>query len=314
VSVARRLACRRCASAVGFLIGLAGLLGQPLCLQAESEVQHAAEPEPGSLEALVAAVPSPASEVSVRKLLERPEIAVGEHALRAAGAFWHAGGPHAAEGLRALVSHAEASVREAALRGLSVLGLRGELGSRGEAAVRRALQDREPLVRRAAYEAVGRIGGPDDVALLVRGLESEEPDVRSHALRALRTLTGERLTTEPVRWVYWWEHSREALEAQAALALGALEAGSDELQAIYAWSIIERRAWLARPLADQTAARWLGAWDPEQRRDGYRLAAVLRYAPLAEDIRRAAPQDATGVAAEACAAAQRALGLVASGS
>jgi hypothetical protein len=279
-------------------------------LGAESEARAAVEP--GSLEALLAAVPSPASKDAVLELLERPELVVGEQALRIAGAFWHAGGPHAADGLRTLAAHAEASVREAALRGLAVLGLRGEPGSRGEAAVRRALQDREPLVRRAAYEAVGRIGGPDDVPLLVQGLASQEPDVRSHALRALRTLTGERLTTEPTRWTYWWEHSREPLEAQVALALGALEAGAEELESTYAWSIVERRAWIARPLAEQTAGRWLGAWDPEQRRDGYRLAALLRYAPLAEEVQSAARQDAAGVAAEACALAQRALGLVAS--
>jgi hypothetical protein len=96
--------------------------------------------------------------------------------------------------------------------------------------------------------------------------------------------------------------------------LGALEAGSDELEATYAWSIIERRAWLARPLAEQTAGRWLGAWDPEQRRDGYRLAAILRYAPLAKEVAAAARQDAEGVGAQARAAAQRALGLVPSGS
>jgi HEAT repeat protein len=264
------------------------------------------------LDALLAGVSAPASAEAVAALLALPEAREAEPALRIVGALWHAGGPHAADALRDLVRHEDAGVREAALRGVAVVGLRGASGSRRESNLRRALTDGDPRVVRAAYEALARVGGPDDVAVLIEGLASPEGNVRSLSLRALRGLTGERLTPDAARWTYWWERSRARLGEQVAAALESLETGADELEAASAWSLLERRAWVALPTCEEAARRWLAAWEPEPRRDGYLLAGVLRLGSLAKAVASAARRDATGPAAEARVGAERALGLVAS--
>lgn len=267
---------------------------------------------PTPLEALLARVVAPAPADVVADLLALPEAGEAEPALRIVGALWHAGGPHAADALRDFVTHEDAQVREAALRGVAVIGLRGTAASRREVHLRRALSDEDPRVQRAAYEALARVGGPDDIALLVEGLGSPKGNVRSLALRALRGLTGERLTPDPTRWAYWWEHSRAKLEEQAVAALASIEAGADELEAASAWSLLERRGWAALAACEDAAKRWLSAWDPEARGNGYRLTAALRLGSLAKTVASAARRDGSGPAAEMRLEAQRALGLVAS--
>jgi HEAT repeat protein len=183
------------------LLACAGLLRPADADIAESVA--AADP----LEALLARVTAPASAEVVSELLASPEAQPAEGALRVVGALWHAGGPHAAEALRDFVRHEAAPVREAALRAIAVIGLRGVVGSKREVALRKALADEDPRVMGAAYEALARVGGPDDVERLIAGLSSPEGNVRSLALRALRGLTGERLararssrSRSPRRW------------------------------------------------------------------------------------------------------------------
>ena len=265
---------------------------------------------PSAFETALTAVVAPPSQASVEALMRLPELEQAPEALRAVGRLWHAGGTYAAEALRVLARHADPGVREGALRGLAVLGLRGEAGSRGERGIRRALTDRDPAVRRAAFEALGRVGVADDVAPLIEGLASPEAEVRSLALRALRTLTGERLTTDPARWAYWWEHARDSLEAQVESALHTLDEQAEELDAAQAWSVLERRAWVAPAAVERRAGVWIAGWDRAQRVQGYRLVVILRSAALAEAVEESARKDATGPAAEACLAAQRALGLL----
>jgi hypothetical protein len=293
--------------ALGALLAL--LPASPGALRADGLVQ--ADPAGDAFDACLAAVVAPAQEQAVRELMKRPELKEAQPALQAVGRLWHGGGPHAALALRTLASHPDLTVKEAALRGIAVIGLRTEAGSRGEREIRRALTHAEKPVRRAAYEAVGATGSGDDVASLVLGLVSEEPDVRSLALRALRTLTGEPLTADATRWAYWWERSRTKLEEQLETALETLgEVEVEELVEAQAWDVVERRAWLLPAQVETLARACLGSMDPTLRLRGYRLAACARMASLAADVLKAERQDARGAADETLQRAKRTLGLL----
>lgn len=324
--VARFPAPGRVAAGLALLLGVS--LGTPDALRAEEGADAKALPAPAedapsvtaapadALEPFLLAVTAPASEEAVRALMKRPELQEAEHALRAVGRLWHGGGPHAAVALRTLAGHADPSVKEAAMRGVYAVGLRGEAGTRGERELRRALTHPEIAVRRAAYEAVGKVGSGDDVASLVLGLVSEEPGVRSLASRALAMLTGERHGADAIRWAFWWERSRNDLEQKLEAALETLGSGAlgsdeqDELVEAQAWDVVERRAWLLPAQVEQLARAWLGSMDPVQRQRGYRLAACVRSAALAKDVLKSERQDARGPVVEVVLNAKRALGLL----
>ena len=335
--VSRFPASGRAAAGLALLLGVS--LGTPGALRAEEGADAKALPAPAeatpeadALEPFLQAVTAPATEEAVRALMKRPELQEAEHALRAVGRLWHGGGPHAAVALRTLAGHADPSVKEAALRGVYAVGLRGEAGTRGERELRRALTHPEIAVRRAAYEAVGKVGSGDDVASLVLGLVSEEPGVRSLASRALALLTGERHGADAIRWAFWWERSRNDLEQKLETALetlgsGALASGThgagtpgsdeidepdelDELVEAQAWDVVERRAWLLPAQVEQLARAWLGSMDAVQRQRGYRLAACVRAAALAKDVLKAERQDARGPVVEVVQSTKRALGLL----
>jgi hypothetical protein len=303
--VIARPALPRTARLAALLLACAGALPA-----AHADISESIVP-PGPLDALLARVTAPASAEVVSELLALPEAQPAEGALRVVGALWHAGGPHAAEALRDFVRHEAAPVREAALRAIAVIGLRGVVGSKREVALRKALTDEDPRVMGAAYEALARVGGPDDVERLIAGLSSPEGNVRSLALRALRGLTGERLTPDAARWAYWWERSRTKLEEQVAESLATLESAPDPFAAAAAWSTLERRGWAALETCEETASRWLAAWEPGTRRDGYRLVAALRLGSLTKAVASAARRDGSGPASDERLAAEKALGLVA---
>jgi HEAT repeat protein len=295
---------------IALLLGLGLGLPGALCAD-EPEAAEEGAPAADALTPFFEAVKAPATDEAVRALMKRPELQEAEHALRAVGRLWHGGGPHAAVALRTLAGHADPAVKEAALRGVYAVGLRGEAGTRGERELRRSLTHPEIAVRRAAYEAVGQVGSGDDVASLVLGLVSEEPGVRSLASRALAMLTGERHGADAIRWAFWWERSRNDLEMKLEEALETLDSGElDELVEAQAWNIVERRAWLLPAQVEQKARAWLGSMDEAQRLRGYRLVPCVRAASLADDVLKASRQDVRGPVLEQVTLAKRSLGLL----
>jgi hypothetical protein len=75
-----------------------------------------------------------------------------------------------------------------------------------------ALEAPQPEVRRAAFDALVGARGTRALTAIERGLDDDDPAVRSAALRALRAIA----SAEPARWLHATAHARPELRAAAA--------------------------------------------------------------------------------------------------
>ena len=59
-----------------------------------------------------------------------------------------------------------------------------------------------------AQKALGRIGKPA-IEPLIKALEDSEPDIRTRAANALKTITENDMGTDHVLWQTWWDENKE---------------------------------------------------------------------------------------------------------
>ncbi len=291
-----------------------GLMACALAVPAGAEEAEAEAPPWGAaFQQRLDAVTSPAREEDVQGLLEAPEARHPEGGRAAAGALWHASGYAAAEGLTALLTHADAAVRQAALRGLLALDLRVARLD----AVRACLKDRDADVRQAAFDALARLGDGTDVEAMLDLLDTGTPTQRSQAHRVLVGLTRNPQPPQAGRWSAWWEREVPRLRTRLNEALALLDAeveGADEAptpeQVEAAWVAVERHGWLEAAALEARARAWLGHGMPEVRRQGHRVVLLRRLGHLHEEVRRALRKDQRSPAAEDARRAAEVLGVV----
>lgn len=263
------------------------------------EEQAPPDPLAAELAPLLEAVQEKAREADVRALMRHPALRETRLALAAALRLAHAGGPYAARALRTLAATEDRSVKLAALGGIGKAGLRMRGTESDDRELGRALRSEDLDLRRAAVQALGRMGLPDDVEALVAALASEDGPLRLAAEQSLALLTGTNQGRSPGRWSSWWQRNREPMARAVELALDLLEEGAEVVseggegaqalgaQEEQAWSLVERDAWLLLPGASGRAREWMTHAEAQMRARGYRLAAALRSLDLVDDLRRA---------------------------
>lgn len=92
------------------------------------------------------------------------------------------------------------------LREISAAGLKASgMGDAFLGKVRGLLGHRDPPVRRAAVQALGRIADRGAAAGLILALEDEDPAVKQGAHEALVAISGMNYPPSPDRWKAWLE-------------------------------------------------------------------------------------------------------------
>jgi hypothetical protein len=246
-------------------------------------VVGAVEPAPAldAIDAWAASLGTPASARSLERLPALPRSLCSADAARAVAALGNAGGFEAADALRPFLEHRSASVRIAAARAVGAIGIRVRATV---AELRDLATAREPEVRLAAYDALGRVGDARDVPGLLARLGAEETEVRAPALRSLRSITGVRLVGSVPRWERWWRLSSDALPRRLYEAIAAVTLGASEDVAA-ARATVVRYAWADMDAVEDATRGWLQSSDVRLRAEGARVTTALRLGGLADDVR-----------------------------
>lgn len=92
------------------------------------------------------------------------------------------------KGLCALLGSDKEHLREMGARGLGCIGDEESLGF-----LIKAASDQSPSVRKAAYRSMARLGIPNAVDQIVKGLEDPDDDVKLSVMKGLGGWTGERI-------------------------------------------------------------------------------------------------------------------------
>lgn len=116
----------------------------------------------------------------------------------------HTGQPRVWTTLVRYLDHDEADVRAAAVAALGALGGRDS----GPALAARLPVEQDPAVRVALAQAVQKLVLRDAAETLISWLDDPEIEIRASALRALQTITGQNLGSDPSRWRAWWEEHK----------------------------------------------------------------------------------------------------------
>ena len=215
------------------------------------------------------------------------------------------GGHEASERLAELIRDGSEETRIAALRAVAAVGVR----SRGLVRVVREVVDRRSpaALRSAVLEALGRIGGAEDVTPLIETLRGPDEALRGAAHRALQALTGRTTALDYGRWHRWWQVDDHKLVAGVRRALRLLpDARGREIERLRA--VLARDGWTDLVYTTDAARDWLRARDRTLRTHGFYLAGVLRLGDAASDVGSALPY-LTEVDGEDALLAARALGL-----
>lgn len=114
---------------------------------------------------------------------------------------------------------------------------------------RAAVDHRSPAVRAACLSALNGARGRRALAAIERGLDDEDAEVRTMAVRALRTVA----SAEPARWIHAVAHRRAAVRALAA-AVGAPSGAM-----LYSLPLLAEES--LRPHARSQVERWLSETD-----------------------------------------------------
>lgn len=240
----------------------------------------------GAGSGLTSAIGDPPRLELVSVLVRDPRLADPATARAVAEGLASRGGYAVAQGLLVLVRHRDAAVRMAALRGIAEVGLRR---ADGLIWVRKALRDTEPLVRSAAFEAIGAVGDASDVPVLLEALASEDERTRLAGGRAITKLTGMNFATEEVaRWNDWWKTAKGWIPVQLDRALAKLEMGGDKSDLRDARVVLAQYVWFDVEKVQGIVAGWLRTMDARHRIEGYRALHACRLGDLADNLRRAA--------------------------
>lgn len=262
-------------------VALAGIVSIGL-LAAQPPVDQRGKEE-AEFQALVGRLTPPLQPQLVGQAVRHPRTADGEAARRLVLHLQVHGGSAAVHGLLALATHSDPEVRLAVLRGVKTLGMRA---ASVVEVVRAAMDDLEPAVRRAAIEALGRVGEADDVAVLIQLLSNEE-GVQAVAFRALRALTGARIGKDARSWTYWWSLAEKDLGKRVDAAIHQLGAGGTKAQVADARGLLVGAVWFARGKLEGVAREWLGSDDARLRGEALRLITGTRLADLSGDVDQA---------------------------
>jgi hypothetical protein len=215
------------------------------------------------------------------------------------------GGHEASERLGALIRDGSEEVRVTALKAVAAVGVRSR---KTTGAAREALHGQASLAQwTAALEALGRVGGGQDVPVLLDGLKAADEQERRAALRALQALSGRKTPQDYRRWYQWWsKHGRWTRAAVQRAIRDLPDAEGKERMRLR--TLLARDGWTETDFVEDAASEWLRAGDRTLRTHGFYLAAVLRLADLVPDVESALPH-LTTVDGEDGLLAVRALGL-----
>ena len=215
------------------------------------------------------------------------------------------GGHAATSRLCELIRSRSEEVRVAALQAVASVGVRSD---RTCEAVRRALdEESSPEQQEAALQALGRIGGAADVAVLIETLRGRDEVLRGVAHGALRTLTGRTTPQDYRQWYQWWRREGKTFQSVVRRALAQLpDAEGQERERLR--GLLARDGWAEIALVEDAAREWLRAGDRTLRTHAFYLAAALRLGEVVSEIESALPHLST-VEGEDGLRAVRALGL-----
>lgn len=243
---------------------------------------------------------------------QKPEQDTAAMRVQKAQVLGATGGEATLTPLRRLLRDREESVRTAALRAIARVALRSErlagmaynIAASGEGAGEERL---------AAITAVGCLGDGDDMPLLLQlaSRDTDSPEVRSAAFRAMGAITGGRLPFVHARWAYWWRKESKRKRALLEKALLALdEEPESETAGIYA-AAVESMAWFDLPYATDFIKSWLAGADPALRMLACKLAGSLRLADLVGELAPIAKRRGETALGVAALEALRTLGYIA---
>jgi HEAT repeat protein len=278
-----------------------------LAMAPRSVAQSDASASDGAGAGLVAGIGDPPRFEPVSALVRDPRLADAATARAVAESLAPKGGYAVAQGLLYLVRHRDASVRFAALRGLSEVGLRR---SDGVIWVRKAMRDSDALVKAAAFDAIGHLGDASDLPALLEALSSDDERTRAASGRALATLTGMTFPADDVaRWNEWWKAAKGWIPVQLDRAIGKLELGGEKQDVRDARSVLAQYVWYDVEKVRGVIGGWMRNMDVRRRIEGYRALHSCRLGDLADDLRRAATDEDDPTAIALALRAARRLGV-----
>jgi HEAT repeat protein len=132
------------------------------------------------------------------------ERAQGAALLDVLASLGHAGQPRVWTTLVRYLDHDEADVRAAAVTALGALGGRDS----GPSLAARVPVEQDRAVRVALAQAVQKLVLRDAAGTLIEWLDDPDVEVRACSVRALQTITGQNLGSDPGPWRAWWEENK----------------------------------------------------------------------------------------------------------
>lgn len=249
---------------------------------------------------------SPASAEDVDALLGEATLLDAPTAETAAARLGIAGGSEAVRGLGLLLDHPAETVRLASMTALTTIGLRSATCARR---LRQLAVDGTPAEQEAALAALAAIGDGRDMDTFLAVAAEEDARRRVMAFRCMKELTGAAIPFVRPRWSYYWRKFSARSAKLLPGTLDALEEAPDAPDTADLVGLVRRYAWVDAEEIGETLETWLVAPDHDLRAIACALAADLRLADLAPDVREALRYASTPALQAAARDALRRLGV-----
>lgn len=260
------------------LVLICALFGSAPLICADSD-----KPSDEAVGAVLAKIGKPARAVAVQAALSEARREGGDAEVVLAIALGRAGGSAAVDGLSELIRRGDRATRLCAIESARRVGLRSKALL---SALRRSLEKQSLAVRLAACMALGYVGDGRDVPTLLEMILEREPRVRLAAYQSLGRLSGASKPHVPAKWEYWWKTMEKKADEKLVPALETLTEDPSISNAAELLASIKRLAWLRLEMVEKTLSGWLEHGDKGLRATAARLAGELGLTDLAPKIER----------------------------